>query len=81
MQGLPDDPLSEVSYVYEQVRKHYKDTSYYERELRAMKSYMDQGNELYEGVKDLVEEPAGEENTDGQTDGEQDNGETGGSDA
>jgi hypothetical protein len=58
LQALPDEPVSEVNTACELVRKHYKDTSFYERQLREMKSYMEQGSELYEEVKDLVEEPA-----------------------
>ena len=60
LQGLPDDPLSAVNSAYEEVRKHYNNTSFYERQLREIKTYIDQGSELYEQVKELVEEPPAE---------------------
>jgi hypothetical protein len=43
-----------VSFAYEWVNKYYKDTTFHERQLRDMKSYMEQGTELYEQVQDML---------------------------
>jgi chromosome segregation ATPase len=58
LQGLSNEPLSDVASAYELVRKHYKDTTFHERQTRDMKGYIDQGTELYEKVEDLTPQAA-----------------------